>query len=394
MQLLGLTVPVTELGNVTRNFVEKLHRISIEDDPENRVFKNAGVQLVQRSAHITWRIKLASVFLRIEQDPRLNVGDLTHIAGPFENQAFASSSGLYDGIYLFDAYLGPLLGALTPSVWALSFARSFGTIVITLGQPLAGTAGEAVELLQLLSIPGAQERVQVPTISPTSSMSAVRWWNEKLNLLFGVLTDPAMFTDSTHQYQPSSHLQAVMSMEQLFRRVTSAQVAHRDVNARRVLLFTVLDTLERLTARKTEKHCELSFAIRTLNELRGRMPQDAAEILLPGAERAVAALRKVQNGFFIRDRTSSGRVEMRLAGEEVSMEPEAAAATYIKTLRDATHGHGSNRRSQVHRTDALLAHHDGEVPHDLGLLAYLYLLDLLCHPERLAAILHQGSRSR
>ena len=32
---------------------------------------------------------------------------------------FASSQGLYDGIYTLDACLGPLLGALSPAIWCL-----------------------------------------------------------------------------------------------------------------------------------------------------------------------------------------------------------------------------------------------------------------------------------
>ena len=43
-------------------------------------------------------------------------------------------------------------------------------------------------------------------------------------------------------------------------------------------------------------------------------------------------------------------------------------------------------------TDALLAHHDGHIPHDIGLLAYLYLLDLMMHPERVRRQLYRRGR--
>lgn len=59
-------------------------------------------------------------------------------------------------------------------------------------------------------------------------------------------------------------------------------------------------------------------------------------------------------------------------------------------LRAATHGHGSNRAGRVELTNALLAHHDGTIPHDLALLGYLYLLDVLVHPEVLAKHLYGG----
>ncbi len=60
--------------------------------------------------------------------------------------------------------------------------------------------------------------------------------------MFAVLTDPAVFTDHQQSYQPAKHLHALLTVEQLSRRVASIQTAHRDTNARRVLLFPVLDT--------------------------------------------------------------------------------------------------------------------------------------------------------
>ena len=44
------------------------------------------------------------------------------------------------------------------------------------------------------------------------------------------------------------------------------------------------------------------------------------------------------------------------------------------------------------RTDALLAHHDGTFPHDLPLLGYLYLLDLMSQPESLRLVLHWSKK--
>lgn len=121
------------------------------------------------------------------------------------------------------------------------------------------------------------------------------------------------------------------------------------------------------------------------------MPASAAEILLPAARRAVEALRTVQEGFFIRRQLGTTTVDLQLgAGQVRSLPVEEAAARYLKVLRDATHGHGSNKESSRALTDALLAHHNGNVPHDVGFLAYLYLLDILANPDRLRRTLHRG----
>jgi hypothetical protein len=396
-QLELMTAPSGSLGDTTRKVFEDLREIGMQDDSSDKVFASAGVQLIRRSEALLWRMKLASIFVQMQQDPRMQSGDLSHLKGQLGDGAlaFQSSSGLNDGLYLLDAYLGPLLGALTPAVWAFAASRSFGSLVTTLGQPLAGASGEAAELLQLVSVPGATHSLPTPKLSPGASTDAVTWWVRQLNELFSVLSDPVVFTTRSGVYEPNAQLHAVLSIEQLFRRTTSIQLAHRDTNARRVLMFTVLDTLERLTNRNLDSLSSLPTAIKTLQAVRKTIPASAAEVLLPAAERAVASLRDLQSGvFFARRSGAPDTIDLRMESQpDVAISVERATTWYVKALRDATHGHGSNRAKVAERTNALLAQHNGAVPYDLGLLGYLYLLDLLCHPERLRRMLEQNTRS-
>jgi hypothetical protein len=123
------------------------------------------------------------------------------------------------------------------------------------------------------------------------------------------------------------------------------------------------------------------------------MSSEAQEVLLPAAERAVRALEHLQDGFYLRRQTGATSIDFNLAdGSSESYTPERAAAEYVRVLRNATHGHGSNREGAVPRTDALLAHHDGNIHHDLPLLAYLYLLELLTRPDLLRRVLFSSSR--
>ncbi len=62
-------------------------------------------------------------------------------------------------------------------------------------------------------------------------------------------------------------------------------------------------------------------------------------------------------------------------------------------LRNATHGHSSNKAGRVELTNTLLAHHDGTLPHNLALLGYLYLLDVLAHPDVLRKHLYRGGKA-
>lgn len=137
--------------------------------------------------------------------------------------------------------------------------------------------------------------------------------------------------------------------------------------------------------------CTLSFAQRTLDGLRRSLSVDVAQLLLPAAERAVEALADVQKGFFLARQLGRDDVELvDTNGVAESLSLEDAAAEYLRVLRNATHGHGSNREDAKPRTDALLAHHDGSFHHDLALLGYLYLLDMLSHPDNLRRTLWAG----
>lgn len=96
--------------------------------------------------------------------------------------------------------------------------------------------------------------------------------------------------------------------------MSSIQTVHRDTNARRVLLFSVLDTLERLTGRKIETLCSPSFARTRLTALIAELTPEACALLLPAAERAVAALQTVQDGFYLRQQLGAKTIDVPAVG--------------------------------------------------------------------------------
>lgn len=302
---------------------------------------------------------------------------------------FQSSGELGNGAVLLDAFLAPLLAALTPFIWGFPVVRAGGTIVYSLGRALSATARGAAEPFQLLPVRGPDGPSEAPQVTGTAP--AVQWWVRRVDKLLSVLSDPAVHSDAKNNYVPSKHLHAILSVDQLFRRTASIQRSHRDTDARRVLLFTVLDTLDRLTDRRLTTLCSLPFAQDALAEIRKTMSHEAATLLLPAAERSVEALAAVQDGFFLRRQLESEKVEfLNSEGQPEALGPSDAVAEYIRVLRNATHGHGTNREERQAQTDALLAHHNGVLPHDLGLLAYLYLLEMLSRPDLLRRTLHKG----
>lgn len=372
--------------------------MTVAEDPRHHPMANAGVHLFRLAPSLVHRAKLFTVLLQSEYDPRLqqdgDLGALQRVLESNGESAFAASRSLFEGILIGDAYLGPLLGALSPAVWAFAAHRVSGVVIYTLGAALAGTNGDAAELLQVLPSQGPSVAMAVPTVSARASGAALEWWTARLNEMFGVLTDPAVFSDLDELFHPSKQLHALLSVEQLFRRIGSVQTDYRDRHARRVLLFTVLDTLDKLTGRPITELCSQRFAQATLDRLTAELADNpAAEVLLPAARQAVAALHDVRDGFYlVRQLGSSTLTVPDENGSSRELDLDRATAEYIKVLRDATHGHGSNRPKRVRLTNALLAHHTGEIPHNLPLLGYLYLLDLLTRPHDLAHHLYAGGR--
>lgn len=362
------------------------------------VMDSAGVHLVHRAPQLVHRAKLCLLLHQHEHDPRLQAGDVAGVQAVLAHGglAFAASQGLYLGVFLGEVYLAPLLGALTLAVWAYCAPRDLGIVVYTIGQPLLGDMGNPVELLQTLPRQGADpdpDRERIPKLSPTAGPAALGWWTRRLSDMFGVLTNPVLATDHNDVYVASKQAHALLSTDQLFRRVASIQAASRDGHARRVVLLTVLDTLERHTGRPITKLCSARFARRRLEGLTAAIPSDAPEVLLPSAERAATALEELQDGFFLARQLGRNTVDVPDAnGGTREVEFDRAAADYLKILRDATHGHGG-QRDRVGLTNALLAQHYGKIPHDLGLLGYLYLQDLLLHPDNLAQRIFAGGQT-
>lgn len=375
-QLLASVAQPQEFATVAADIHSQLTEMPAEGDKSAKLFQNSGVHLIRRSDVLLHRTKIAGVLLRIAYDEKLSAGDVRHIRALSASgeRVFSSSENLLQGIFLFDTYLSPLLGAMTPTFWAFAAHRTFGPLIFSLGHTINGTRSGPGEFLHLLPSQGAVRATwSLSSLPPMACSDAIAWWAARLDALFGVVGDLAVFADESGLYSPRKHLQVLLTVEQLFRRVGSLLTSPRDAHVQRVLLFTILDTVERLTGRDIDRLCHLPFAEKKLKELEASIPATAGAILLPLARRAIVALRELQDGFFMQGHSAGGQV--------VGLSKDVAAARYVKVLRNATHGHGAKSAHLIDQTNALLAHHDGGIPHDLPLLGYLYLLDWITRPD-------------
>jgi hypothetical protein len=388
VRLATMVAPDDQLPEVLATGFEALRALPLSDDPEVRPLCEASVHLAEREPAMTHRIKFPSVWLRFDYDERLASGETLNLGrGADDDPGFASAFDLHSGMLMFDSYFGPLAGCLSPYIWCLVIPRTRGVIVIDLGTTLSGTRSQAAELLDTLPVHGPVGGVRRPEFDSVAFGAAVAWWTDRLDALFGVLSDPSVFADRGGRYRAASHLHALLTVEQLFLRTMSIQSAARDTHAARVLLFSVLDTLQRLTGRPLETHCSAEFARKTLGRLHEVIPATARDVLLWSSKRAVGAITEVQDGFFLRS-MDGDRVVIRAEGKpDKELTLDEAAAHYLKVIRDATHGHGSNKDNAKSKTNALLVQHNGQIPHDIAGLAFMYMLDVLSRPLDLRSTL-------
>lgn len=297
---------------------------------------------------------------------------------------FRSATGLIGDLNLgLHAYVAPLFLSCAPWVWGFTAARAGGVIAFVFGEPITGRRGESAEPLQLFTPVGNRGgQPPAPAIGSRDQAATLAWWVRQLDRLLTEVLDPT-------NHAPGGVLDAQrafavhLSTEQLFRSVQSLSVHDRDPIARRTMMFDALDTLAGLVGTSFDVRCQLGHAQSVLDDLLGVLPADVAAVLLPRAERAVAALRELQDGFFLPSRVTGTTIRLPdRSGVDHPVPLEFAAASWLRVLRNAGHGFGSKPAKKA-RDDILLTAHDGTVPADLPDLPYLYLLELLAHPENL-----------
>lgn len=346
----------------------------------------------KRSAHLVVvedllirRVNLPRILLRFDQDPDAPEF-LDEAAKSGDGQGlFGSSTRWFFNVIGGAHYLGPLLGCLSPRFWCLAAPRGSAAVLFSLGSDILGHFGTPYEPMQLICTPGRSEAVPQLDLDDTSCARAIHWWRVRLNQMWQYLSDPTTFGDGDGIYSPYAHLQWMLTFGETFGLMTSLQCSSRDANAQRSMMNNLFDLLCRITGTDIDRLCTLSYAEKRAADVRSKMLESESRLLMPAVDRALHALRGIQTGFFIQRQRGDDNVRLHLLDGSVEEKtPERASAMLLKLIRNATHGYGgkagSQRKSEVDA--ALLAHHDGQIPSDIVLLPYLYLLDILCNPER------------
>jgi hypothetical protein len=361
------------------------------------LFSHLTIHLVIATKLLLGRMRLPAILSRFDQDPDAaktiaKLGD--------EGGYFASSSNWFQDVITASHYFGPLLGCLSPGFWCVPSGRPPAAILFSLGTPIAGYRPTPMEPMQLLPHTGRDEPVPDVNLDPTSCRIAITWWTNRLNQMFGYLCDPTIFSNKHGIYDPYEHQHWLLTFGQIFSLTTALQTSSRNHATQRALMNTLLDTFaDRVLDRRFDQLCTYDNAKEAAERAHTRMPPVVAKILMPLADRALDSLLRVQDEFFLRKQRGDNNVIVHIPGSERGhhKQPPRAAAMLLKLYRNATHGFGGLRKPQSDEdliVERLLSHHTGEIPDDLVFLPYLYLLDVLCSPDKVRETIVKRARDR
>ena len=297
---------------------------------------------------------------------------------------FRSSQHLFDDTSLgLASYFTPLFASLTPYVWGFAALRAGGMILLDFGQVIDGDPRSRERLLtRLSSRADRNERDhERPALKRTAFGAALSWWCSRLNVLFAEATNLANYSHRDKIFSPQMHVEKLLSLEQFFRHCESIATSGTDTHQRRTMMFAALETLAGIAPTlRWQASYDFVKVEQMLCQLRATMSDGVQAVLLPRAERAVAALRSLVDGFFIEARRDRSGDIFLLDDRGVSRPVAANVAVrlWLRVLRNSQHGFD---RDQSLQTRDLLAIHDGRFPSELPDIAWFFLLYLMAFPE-------------
>lgn len=384
LQLNIATADADNLESVVKDAYGAIGRMPIAET-STPAFPNRSAHLIVALDHLIRRVSLPRILSRFDQDPdTARLVELTQSRGE-SGGVFNTSTDWYHNVIGVVHYVAPLLGCLSPRFWCVPGTRAMTVVLLSLGLDINGFTNTPTEPMQLLPTAGRKTVVPPAGLHDLSCRHAIHWWVFRLNQMFGYLSDPTTFKDGGGTYAVHEHHHWMLTFGEAFGLMTSLQCAGRDVSAQRSLMNNLFDLISRITGADVDRLCTLTYAKKRAAEVRTKMPETVAALLMPPVERALTALTDLQQHFFIQQQRGDESVQLRLPdGSCEERDPEQAAAMLLKLFRNATHGYGGKsgepRKGEINA--ALLVHFDGVMPSDIVHLPFLYLLDILCGADR------------
>jgi hypothetical protein len=304
----------------------------------------------------------------------------------------ATSDAVQPIFLLFSPAATGFAAAWLPHTLALEFG---GAVDLRKSYPLSLNS---IYEPRVLNRPATEQRrdVWVNSIPKGQLGSLLPWWVSRLNLLYGIATDPSRFTTDEGDHDSAAQLAFLLTVERV---IADLQMLSAEPQApaltRLGATFDLIDKLETLLGygpvakRKygDEWRSGAGF-VRLLNAdeakplmRRGfnKMPQQFAAKFTEHGEALFATMYDELRDEVLAARVAPDGVRIGLNGE-TTVKTEEYAGRVIRAVRNSSHG----LLDQLAGREAeIAASHTGALPDSLPELACLIAVALLADPERL-----------
>lgn len=341
---------------------------------------DASCHIIEVSTKLSFRFTANRALLDTRK-PTVDLVDDGQVGLIFQTASHLTS----DTTLGLSSYLDCMGSSLSPNVWAFTIGRPGAVVLFVFGKAISGQYNLPRDVIQLLA-PAMHRKLERssdgrPQIEPKVYERAANWWVRQLDILFSVATEPANYTHEG-QYDPMMAVQKLLTLEQTFRDCQSIATNTRDQHAKISLAFQALTRMEGLVSHwNLNKMFSLSDAQGLLETIKEAIPDQLHPVFLPRAEKARAALKLMQKGFFLADREGQENVMLpRKKGGEERVSRAKASTEWLILYRNSLHGF--DQKSSP-RQAALLAAHNGQIPGEIADLAWLHLLAMMANPKLL-----------
>jgi hypothetical protein len=360
-------------------------------------FPDATLWLITGEDALLSRLTLSQFLFQFAQTPDLDISALTS-----DPRRSLEAQSLMGRVATSDV-VQPIFSAFSPAVTGFAapwlphtLALEFGAVV-SLRQPWPPSLGALYEPRVLSPAVKADGReAWINSIPKTSLGTLLAWWVSRLDLLFGIITDPTRFSTSDERLDSAAQLAFRLTVERVLADLrllnASPQVS---ALARLGAAFDLLDKLETLLGYGPRSAREFGRAWGSGHGFRRLLDRTEAIPLvrrgfahLPGQLRShfsqhaedlfEETYREIQSGVLDGRRVEGG---VRVGREEqTTMVLEEYVGRVVRAARNSSHG----LLDQLAGPDAVVAAtHTGALPESLPELVALLAWSLLADPERL-----------
>jgi hypothetical protein len=183
------------------------------------------------------------------------------------------------------------------------------------------------------------------------------------------------------RYDAALHYGDLISFDRLVAAVNTILIgSRREEFTRRLAFFEALDILEGFRQGTYSTLLDSVALAAHMRKLQSKIPKSLRQFLIPRCERALEALKAIDNGWYLKERIGTRGLSISTDTDQPDVRPlNQAAADYVRLVRNA--GHALRESLEKSENRSLLVSHSGQLAPEISDIAFLHFLRLVTEPH-------------